>query len=213
MFETTTTTAAATATTRTPRRSPAGLRARASTLGESSRALMQRMHSLLRHSTSYSGSRDSTPATSPRLGPAAESTLSSSPQEGAAVPMVGLGLEYGGHYVAPEPLQLDQIETQEQEQAHDDQVVVVVDEPEEDTSDVSLPPSTAPSGPTSQHTLPSTAPLTSDSELEQESAVDEVAEEEEKTEEEEDDESVSKAQHQLSSSEPMQTIPMPLAVS
>ncbi|OAQ28402.1 hypothetical protein K457DRAFT_126795 [Linnemannia elongata AG-77] len=216
MFETTTTTAAAaTATTRTPRRSPAGLRARASTLGESSRALMQRMHSLLRHSTSYSGSRDSTPATSPRLGPAAESSLSSSsPQEGAAVQMVGLGLEYGGHYVAPEPLQLDQIETQEQEQVHDDQVVVVVDEPEEDTSDISLPPSSAPSGPTSQHTLPSTVPLTSDSELEHESAVDEVAEEEEKAEEEvDDDQSVSKAQHQLSPSEPMQTIPMPLAVS
>lgn len=176
---------------------------------------MQRMHSLLRHSTSYSGSRDSTPATSPRLGPAAESSLSSSssPQEGAAVQMVGLGLEYGGHYVAPEPLQLDQIETHEQEQVHDDQVVVVVDELEEDTSDISLPPSTAPSGPTSQHTLPSTVPLTSDSEPEHESAVDEVAEEEEKTEEEEDDESVSKAQHQLSSSEPMQTIPMPLAVS
>ncbi|KAK3840380.1 MAG: hypothetical protein JOS17DRAFT_17611 [Linnemannia elongata] len=206
MFETTMT------TTRTPRRSP-GLRARASTLGESSRALMQRMHSLLRHSTSYSESRDSTPATSPRLGPA-DSSLTSSSAQGAGMPMVGLGLEYGGH-VAPEPLQLDQTEPQEQEQVHD-QIVATVDEPEEDTGDISLSPSTAPSGPTSQQVFPSTVPSSSDSEQEHESAVDEVAEEgqnAEEEDEEDDDESVSKTQHQLTPPEPMQTIPMPLAVS
>lgn len=126
--------------------------------------------------------------------------------------MVGLGLEYGGH-VAPEPLQLDQTATQEQERVHD-QVVVIVDEPEEDISDISLLPSTASSGPTSQHTLPSTVSPTSDSEQEHDSAVEEVAEEEDKAEEEEEEDAgVSKTQHQLTPPEPMQTIPMPLAVS
>lgn len=130
------------------------------------------------------------------------------------MPMVGLGLEYGGH-VAPEPLQLDQTEPQEQEQVHD-QIVATVDEPEEDTGDISLSPSTAPSGPTSQQVFPSTVPSSSDSEQEHESAVDEVAEEgqnAEEEDEEDDDESVSKTQHQLTPPEPMQTIPMPLAVS
>ncbi|KAF9149832.1 hypothetical protein BG015_008344 [Linnemannia schmuckeri] len=207
MFETTT-------TTRSSRRSPGGggLRARASTLGESSKALMQRMHSLLRHSTSYSGSRDSTPATSPHLAPVtiegSSSASGSSSTQGGGMPMVGLGLEYGGH-IAHEPQQI-----QERNRA---QVVVVVDGPEEEEctgTSISAFPSSASLGSVSQHTLPSTVSLSSDNEQDRESSVTDVAEEEdEEEEEEEENRSVSKTQRQHAPPEPMQTMPMPLAVS
>ncbi|KAF9931970.1 hypothetical protein FBU30_009149 [Linnemannia zychae] len=71
-----------------------GLRLRASTLGESSRGLIQRVHSLLRHSTS--ASNGSSPMMSPHLG---DSHIV--PMEGSLhaathsvdVSMIGLGLE------------------------------------------------------------------------------------------------------------------------
>ncbi|KAG0286039.1 hypothetical protein BGZ96_009801 [Linnemannia gamsii] len=214
-------------TTTTPARtrgSSGGRRTRSSTLGESSRALMLRMHSLLRHSTSYSNSRDSTPTTSPSLAPADGYSSSASglsaQGSGGGVPMVGLGLEYGGH-VAPEPLQHDWAQDQNQEHT----VFVIVDESEGggDTttataSNISSPPMTS-SVPISLRAVPSTVSQSSTDEQESVSTsevtvvVEEKAEEEEEEEEEDEDESVSKTQHQHAAPEPMQTIPMALAVS
>ncbi|KAF9106413.1 hypothetical protein BGX29_009569 [Mortierella sp. GBA35] len=172
-----------------------GLRARASTFGESSKVLMQRMHSLLRHSTSYS--QASSPASSPRL---SGSTSAAS----ASAPMVGLGLVYGGH-VAPEPV------SQEQEP---DEVVVIVDELENNDR-VLTSGTTASSGTisllsTNSLTLASST-LPSDNEQEDESEAEEA-------EEEEEDESVSKTQRQRAAqlaetAEPMATMPISLVVS
>jgi hypothetical protein len=133
--------------------------------------------------------------------------------------MVGLGLEYGGH-VAPEPLQQDWDQDQDQEHT----TVVVANESEEEvedtttgtTNNISSIPSTASSGPISLPTAPSAVSPPSINEQEAvsttEAAVTEEGKEEEE-EEEEEDESVSKTQRQHAPSEPMQTTPMPLAVS
>ncbi|KAG0380055.1 hypothetical protein BGX24_010369 [Mortierella sp. AD032] len=237
MFEQTTTFTSPGSNSSSSRRgSRPGLRARASTLGESSKAMVQRMHSLLRNSTSAQ-SRDSTPASSPRL--AAASTLgggvgSFEGEGSASVPMVGLGLglEYGGH-VAPEQV----VPTQEREREHG-QFVVVVDEPVEETEDNAaaivnnpITASTSPSpaaaqfsGPISlrsPHSIESLTHTLSINNVKYEDASEEAdnadSDTNDKEEEVSEDESVSKTQHQhpqpLPSAEPMATMPMPLAVS
>ncbi|KAG0279416.1 hypothetical protein BGZ95_001287 [Linnemannia exigua] len=239
MFEQTTTFPSPGSTGGSSRRgSRPGLRARASTLGESSKALMQRMHSLLRHSTSAQ-SRDSTPASSPRLAAASilggDGGVGSFEGEGSAgVPMVGLGLglEYSGH-VAPEPV----VPTQAQEQEHG-QVVVVVDEPEEETGDnaaatatipITASASTAaaarPSGPISLRSSPSieslalTLSIDNDMHEHASEGADNADSDtnDREVEVSEDDESVSKSHLQHAQpappAEPMATMPMPLAVS
>ncbi|KAF9134485.1 hypothetical protein BGW39_006945 [Mortierella sp. 14UC] len=221
MFEQTTTTSSS------RRGARPVLRARASTLGESSKALMQRMHSLLRHSTS-ARSRDSTLASSPRLAAASiEGGGSSTSSGGAGVPMVGLGLglEYGGH-IASEQV----IPVQDQDQAYE-QIVVVVDEPEEEENAagtasaagaLAAVPTALPSGPISLHSSPSTESLalTVSPENDEYENAPEQAHSADKEEEDEagEDESASKAQHQHApqpapSVEPMATMSMPLAVS
>ncbi|KAF9906180.1 hypothetical protein EC991_000892 [Linnemannia zychae] len=189
-----------------------GLRARASTLGESSKALMQRMHSLLRHSTSAQ-SRDSTPASSPRLAPVSIEGGGVGSSTGAGMPMVGLGLDYGGSFES-EQVTL----AQDQEQGHE-QVIVVVDEPEEDDSAVSVTSSTGVFTTTSiasaeNGEYENTREQANDSDKEEE----EEEGEEEKEEEQEKEVGVSKNLHQHTpqptpSVESMATMPMPLAVS